>query len=63
LLKVKTFHDDEATVYGTEFGSGRNEDVMGALLVRDKDGIEFKIGSGFTDELRRKKWTKGTVVT
>lgn len=38
------------------------QDTMGKLLVRDiKTGVEFKIGSGFTDDERVMFWTFGEV--
>jgi DNA ligase-1 len=49
LLKVKRFEDAEATVIGHQKGTGRCSAMMGALLMREKDGTEFKIGSGFDD--------------
>jgi DNA ligase-1 len=49
LLKVKKFDDAEATVTGHERGTGRCSGMTGAIHVRGDDGIEFKIGSGFTD--------------
>jgi len=36
---------------------------MGALKVRDKNNIEFKVGSGFTDEQRKNPPKKGMVIT
>jgi DNA ligase-1 len=41
LLKVKTFHDDEATVLGYKEGTGRCQGMVGALRVRNTHGIEF----------------------
>ena len=49
LLKVKRFEDTEAKVIGHLPGTGRLEGTLGAIRVREKDGTEFKIGSGFTD--------------
>ena len=63
LLKVKTFYDAEAVVIGRNKGTGRNSDVMGALVVRDSDGIEFKIGGGFNDAQRRCPPKIGSTVT
>jgi DNA ligase 1 len=63
MLKVKKFLDDEAVVIGKESGTGRCENMMGALVVKNKFGVTFKIGSGFTDEERRSPPKKGTVVT
>ena len=37
--------------------------MCGALLVKEKDGTSFKIGSGFSDVQRRNRPKKGTVVT
>ena len=63
MLKVKEFHDAEATVIGSERGTGRLEKLMGALVVKNKDGKTFKVGSGFTDKERAKPPKKGTVIT
>ena len=63
MLKVKEFHDDEARVTGWEKGSGRCENMMGALCCKNKDGVDFKIGSGFTDKQRMNPPKKGTVIT
>ncbi|EAR91616.1 ATP-dependent DNA ligase (macronuclear) [Tetrahymena thermophila SB210] len=63
LLKVKTFTDEEATVIGSERGEGRCADMMGALVCRMKNGKEFKIGSGFNDDQRRRPPKKGSVIT
>ena len=49
LLKVKRFEDAEATVYDYQDGTGRLTGMCGAILVQEKDGTKFKIGSGFTD--------------
>ena len=56
VLKLKPYHDDEATVLGytwgkeTDLGS-RLLGLMGTLVVSWK-GIEFELGSGFTDAER-----------
>lgn len=52
LLKLKKFDDDEARVIGHISGKGKFADVMGSLLVQTKDGVVFKIGSGFSDQER-----------
>ena len=49
LLKVNRFEDAEATIVGHQKGTGRCSGMLGALLVKEKDGTEFKIGSGFDD--------------
>lgn len=39
LLKVKTFHDDEAVVIGYKEGTGRCQGMVGALKVRNTHGV------------------------
>lgn len=63
LLKVKKFDDAEATVIGHLKGTGRCSGMCGAIQVREKDGTEFKIGSGFDDAQRRKPPKIGSIVT
>jgi DNA ligase-1 len=41
LLKVKKFEDAEATVIGHEPGKGRLTGLIGAIVVREKDGTTF----------------------
>ncbi|KAJ3178142.1 hypothetical protein HK101_010152 [Irineochytrium annulatum] len=62
LLKVKSFYDAEAVVIGTQLGSGKNSAVMGALRCRMASGREFKVGSGFTDDDRRRPPKVGSVI-
>lgn len=52
LLKVKSFHDDDATIVGVQEGEGRNEGRMGALVCVLDNGTRFKVGTGFSDEQR-----------
>ena len=63
LLKVKTFYDDEAEVIGYTAGTGRCTGMVGALKVRNTHGVEFEVGSGLTDDLRRRPPKKGTKIT
>lgn len=53
VWKLKPLHDAEAQVLSHEPGRGRLADLMGALRVRTASGIEFRIGTGFTDVERR----------
>jgi DNA ligase-1 len=53
LWKLKPLHDAEAQVLAHEPGRGRLADMMGAVRVRNAGGIEFRIGTGFTDAQRR----------
>lgn len=48
---------------GHEAGKGRLHSTLGALLVREECGCEFKIGSGFDDKQRENPPEIGSVVT
>src|SRR5687768_16471697 len=63
LLKVKSFHDAEATVIGHQPGAGRHKGRLGALLVRLPDGTEFAVGTGFSDRERESPPPVGATVT
>lgn len=63
LLKVKTFEDTEATVISHLPGSGRNTGRLGSLLVELPDGIQFKIGTGFSDQERDNPPPVGSIIT
>jgi len=78
LLKIKPWHDEEATVVGVvELMHNENEQKrdergyakrssakagkvgagkLGTLACRTEDGVDFEIGTGFTDEQRVKLW-------
>jgi len=58
-LKVKPFIEVSLTVTALEEGTGRNEGLLGALVVEgEDDGKYFKlnVGSGLTDENREQIW-------
>lgn len=55
LLKYKLFEDYDLEVIGFEEGDGRNKGTLGALLVKFKE-FTVKVGSGFSDELRKEIW-------
>ena len=63
VLKLKPLHDAEAQVLACEAGRGRLAGLMGALRVRNVAGIEFRIGTGFTDEQRRHPPAVGSWIT
>ena len=63
LLKVKFFHDEEARVIGSAKGTGRCSDMMGKLFCVLPNGVQFKIGTGFSDAQRRRPPPVGSVVT
>jgi DNA ligase-1 len=62
LLKVKTFFDDEAIVIEHLRGKGRNQERLGALKVQWKE-VQFKIGTGLSDEQRENPPIVGSKVT
>lgn len=65
LLKVKSFHDDEALVTDQEVGNGKYQGMVGSLVCVSRAGARFKVGSGLTDAMRttRAAPQPGTVIT
>ena len=63
LLKLKPYQDAEARVIAHLPGQGKYLGMLGSLLVRTANGIEFRIGTGFTDEQRRQPPPIGSVIT
>lgn len=63
LLKLKPLLDTEATVIEYVPGKGKYAGMMGALKVRTPEGLEFRIGTGFTDAVRKNPPPLGSVVT
>ncbi|WP_432455554.1 MULTISPECIES: DNA ligase [unclassified Agarivorans] len=52
LIKYKAYQDGEAEVVAYSAGKGKYQGMLGALVVQDRQGQRFKIGSGLTDQLR-----------
>lgn len=63
LLKLKPYQDAEARVIAHLPGQGKYLGMLGALRVRTANGTEFRIGTGFTDEQRRKPPPIGSSIT
>ena len=63
LLKMKLWHDAEAKVIGYQPGKGKYAGMLGALRVRTADGVEFMLGTGFSDAERRDPPSIGSMVT
>lgn len=63
VLKVKLSQDMEAKVIGYKAGSGKFTGMMGSLQVQMSDGVQFFIGSGFSDEQRKNPPKIGDIVT
>jgi DNA ligase-1 len=63
LLKLKPLHDAEARVIGHVAGRGRHAGRMGALRVRSPAGVDFLLGTGFSDAERESPPPLGSSVT
>jgi DNA ligase-1 len=63
LLKVKNFHDADASVIGHQAGAGKHKGRLGALLVEMDDGTRFSVGTGFSDAERNNPPPIGSVIT
>jgi DNA ligase-1 len=63
LLKLKPLLDTEAIVVGHVPGQGKYAGVMGALELQTPEGRRFRLGSGFSDALRRDPPPLGSTVT
>ena len=62
-LKVKSFYDTECKVIGYKDGKGKYKGVLGSLICELKNGVIFKIGSGFSDKERKNPPKIGDIVT
>ena len=63
LLKLKPVLDSEAKVIGHVPGKGKFEGMLGSLEVATPNGQRFRIGTGFTDAVRKNPPTIGSTVT
>lgn len=63
LLKLKRHQDAEAVVLAHLPGQGKYEGQLGALLVQTPDGRRFRLGTGFSDEQRRRPPAVGSTVS
>lgn len=63
LLKLKPLQDAEAQVIGHMTGRGKHAGRLGALRVCSENGIEFLLGTGFSDAEREAPPPLGSWVT
>ena len=63
LLKLKPLLDTEAKVVEHIPGKGKYSGQMGALKMEMPNGKRFKIGTGFSDAVRKNPPPVGTIVT
>lgn len=63
LLKLKPWNDAEAVVIAHQPGQGKYAGRMGALRVRTPEGLEFDLGTGFSDAVRQDPPPVGSTVS
>ncbi len=63
LFKLKPVQDAEATVLAHVAGQGKHAGKLGALMVQMPSGLQFKLGTGFSDADRANPPPVGSVVT
>ncbi len=63
VLKIKETRDMEGEVIAINPGKGKFAGVMGSLTIRLENGIQFKLGTGFTEQNRQNPPPVGTQVT
>ena len=61
ILKVKKAHDMEGKIIAINFKGSSNK--MKSLLLELTDGVQFKLGNGFSDHERINPPTVGSLVT
>ncbi|WMN60953.1 DNA ligase [Pseudoalteromonas xiamenensis] len=63
VLKYKPYQDEEAKVIGHQPGKGKFRNMLGALIVENKQGLIFELGTGFNMSERIKPPAIGSIVT
>ena len=63
LYKLKPVHDAEATVLGHLPGRGKHAGRLGALHVRNGEGVAFYLGTGFSDAEREAPPPRGALIS
>jgi DNA ligase-1 len=63
LLKLKPLHDAEGRVLAHLAGRGRHAGRLGALQLRTAQGVEFALGTGFSDAQRDDPPAVGSLVS
>lgn len=63
LMKLKKYQDAEALVISHTEGKGKYRKMLGSLLVEIPSGLQFKIGTGFTDLERQNPPPVGSTIT
>lgn len=63
IMKLKRYDDSEAVILKHIEGKGKYLNQLGAIQVKTKEGIIFKIGSGFSDKERKNPPPVGAIIT
>lgn len=64
ILKLKKWRDSECKISAINSGKGKFKGAMGSVDCIDIfNGVKFKIGSGFSDEIRQNPPKIGTIIT
>lgn len=63
VLKVKPYFDAEATVISYIPGKGKFAGMLGSLLVSIPGGLQFRIGTGFSNQQRLSPPPIGSLIT
>jgi DNA ligase 1 len=63
LLKLKPTLDTEAKVIGHVAGKGKYTGMLGALEMQTPQGKRFRIGTGFSDAVRKNPPAIGSIIT
>lgn len=61
-LKVKDVLTDEFLVVDVLEGTGKYKGMLGAVVIKLKDGRTMSVGTGFTDEQRKKYWDNKNLI-
>lgn len=62
LVKIKNFLDAEAIIVGYQAGAGRHKGRMGSLQVELPNGVQFSVGTGFSDQQRENPPAVGSII-
>ncbi|MDG1751663.1 MAG: DNA ligase [Thalassotalea sp.] len=63
LMKLKKYQDAEAVVIKHLKGKGKYRKMLGSVLVETPSGLQFKIGTGFSDQQRKNPPPIGSIIT
>jgi DNA ligase-1 len=56
MLKLKPFQSIDVAITGFYAGEGKHEGSLGGIIIITDDNVAVRIGSGFSDDLRKEIW-------